>query len=46
MPVQRCTVDGKPGWKWGSQGKCYVNKAKALAQGRAIEARKRKTNGS
>lgn len=24
MPVQRCTKDGKPGYKWGKQGKCYT----------------------
>lgn len=24
MPVKRCTDDGKPGFKWGDAGKCYV----------------------
>jgi hypothetical protein len=41
MPVQRCTVDGKSGWRWGESGKCYTGpdaKEKALEQGRAIKA--------
>lgn len=41
MPVQRCTKNGKSGWKWGSNGKCYVGngaKAKAAKQGAAIKA--------
>lgn len=51
MPVQRCQKDGKPGFKWGKQGFCYVYKKgsdqsrdaarkKAAAQGRAINARR------
>jgi HK97 family phage prohead protease len=24
MPLKRCEADGKPGWKWGDAGKCYV----------------------
>lgn len=43
MPVQRCQVDNKPGWKWGESGKCYTGpdaKAKAAAQGRAAHAEK------
>jgi len=47
MPVQKCTEEGKNGWRWGSSGKCYVystgdktasGKAKNLAykQGAAI----------
>lgn len=24
MPVKPCTEGGKPGYKWGDQGKCYV----------------------
>lgn len=24
MPLQRCTQDGKSGWRWGSKGKCYI----------------------
>jgi len=41
MPVQRCTKDGKLGWRWGKSGKCYTGsdaKAKASKQGRAIKA--------
>jgi len=48
MPVQRCTENGKPGWKWGKSGKCYTYEAgndkasdkakqKAHIQGAAIE---------
>jgi len=39
MPVQRCTENGKPGWRWGEHGKCYTGpdaKAKANAQGAKI----------
>lgn len=41
MPVQRCTKNGKPGWKWGESGTCYTGpgaKARAAAQGRAAYA--------
>lgn len=41
MPVQRCTKNGKRGWKWGSSGTCYTGrgaKAKAARQGRAAYA--------
>lgn len=24
MPVMKCQVDNKPGWKWGEHGKCYT----------------------
>ncbi len=24
MPIQRCTLDKNPGWRWGSSGKCYT----------------------
>jgi hypothetical protein len=50
MPVQRCRRDGKPGYRWGDEGKCYIYtpgnessrkqaKQKAAEQGRAIKAR-------
>jgi len=50
MPVQECQQDGKPGYRWGEQGKCYTyrpgNKeaqiaarVKAEMQGAAIKAR-------
>jgi len=38
MPLMRCTINGKKGWKWGKSGKCYLSKAKAAKQGRAIKA--------
>lgn len=24
MPVKSCTIDGKKGYKWGSDGHCYT----------------------
>ena len=39
MPVMKCTINGKPGYKWGQSGICYTGedaKAKAAMQGRAI----------
>lgn len=45
MPVKRCQRDGKPGWKWGDQGYCYIGsdaRERALAQGRAIQANRGK----
>ena len=24
MPIKKCSVDGKPGYKWGDTGKCYT----------------------
>ncbi len=39
MPLKKCTIDGKQGWKWGDEGKCYTGpdaKEKAIKQGRAI----------
>jgi len=41
MPVMRCQINGKKGWKYGASGKCYTgpdSKSKAAAQGRAIKA--------
>lgn len=26
MPIKACTLDGKPGFKWGDSGKCYTYK--------------------
>jgi hypothetical protein len=43
MPLMKCQVDGKQGWKWGESGKCFSGsqgRSKALEQGRAIEASK------
>lgn len=47
MPLNRCELDGKPGWKWGDSGRCYVYTAgnessemdarkKAMAQAAAM----------
>ena len=49
MPVRRCQLNGRPGWKWGSSGFCYTHRkgdaagskrahAKAERQGRAAKA--------
>lgn len=41
MPLKRCTINGKRGWKWGDAGKCYTGprgKAKAIKQAQAIRA--------
>jgi hypothetical protein len=49
MPVKSCQRDGKKGYKWGDEGKCYTYtpgdeesreraKDKAIEQGRAIQA--------
>lgn len=24
MPINRCQLNNKPGYKWGSNGKCYT----------------------
>jgi hypothetical protein len=41
MPVMRCTQNGKPGYKYGAEGKCYTGasaEGKAGKQGQAIKA--------
>ena len=49
MPIKKCRSNGKPGYKYGDQGKCYTYttgnktsrekaKKKAGEQGRAIKA--------
>ena len=47
MPIQSCTKDGKPSFRWGKTGKCYTYNSekgrkaaisKAQKQGRAIKA--------
>jgi len=43
MPIKRCQVKGKKGWKYGDQGKCYTGKdakQKAYKQAYAIEKRR------
>lgn len=42
MPLQRCTVNDKKGWRWGESGKCYLGpggRRKALRQMRAIKSK-------
>lgn len=39
MPIKRCEINGKPGWKYGNVGTCYTGpngKQKAIAQAIAI----------
>ena len=47
-PVQQCSANRKPGWKYGARGHCYTYtagdkvgseraRAKAVQQGKAIE---------
>ena len=41
MPIQTCTLDGKPGFKWGDSGKCYTydpNNDKSRSSARAQAA--------
>jgi hypothetical protein len=51
MPIMPCSKDGRPGFKYGKNGKCYPYnkgdeksmanaKKRASDQGRAIEASK------
>lgn len=53
MSLKRCQSNGKTGYRWGNEGKCYTYttgdkesreraKRKAESQGRAIESNKRK----
>lgn len=40
MPLKKCTVDGKSGWKYGDSGHCYTGpggRQKAIQQMRAIK---------
>ena len=44
MPLKTCTVDGKSGYQYGDQGKCYTGpgaKKKAIRQGVAIDGPKK-----
>lgn len=41
MPVKECTIDNKPGYKWGDSGKCYTytpndDKSRGMAKNKAI----------
>ena len=43
MPAMKCRRDGKPGWKWGQNGYCFIGpgaKEKAEAVGRAIHSKR------
>jgi len=45
MPVKKCKVDRKSGWKWGNSGKCYTGpgaREKAEKQGRVSKSRSKK----
>ncbi len=47
MPIQRCEVKGKSGWKWGQSGKCYTgpgSRRKAAKQAAAIKANQPTSN--
>jgi len=49
MPLQQCTVDGHPGWKWGASGTCYTGKqgkAKAMRQASAIKVSQASTKSA
>jgi hypothetical protein len=40
MPLMRCQKNGRKGWKWGTNGTCYIGQGareKAAKQGRAIK---------
>jgi hypothetical protein len=42
MPIKHCTVDGKPGFKWGDSGHCYTytvgdEASKTAAKSKAIK---------
>ena len=40
MPLKKCFENGKDGWKWGDEGKCYTgkeSKKEAIRQGISIE---------
>lgn len=42
MPIKKCQVKGKSGFKYGDSGKCYTGKngkKKAIKQGLAIARR-------
>jgi len=41
MPMMHCSVNGKPGIKWGKHGKCYTGpgaREKAMQQMKAIKS--------
>jgi hypothetical protein len=47
MPIKRCSIDGKDGWKYGDSGTCYSGpdgKRKAIAQAIAVNKGQPPTN--
>jgi hypothetical protein len=44
MPIRNCMLDGKPGFKWGKQGKCftYDPSGDVIKRRRAMRAAKEK----
>lgn len=44
MPIMRCMANGKRGYKWGNNGKCYRTIGEAMKQAKAIEASKNNNN--
>lgn len=43
MPIKKCSIEGKSGYKYGDSGKCYTGpdaKKKAFKQGLAVEISK------
>jgi hypothetical protein len=48
MPIKKCVLKGKPGWKWGDAGICYTGddaKEKAVNQGMAALTAEAKRSG-
>jgi hypothetical protein len=42
MPLQKCSANGKSGWRWGREGKCYTGtgaRKRAMKQALAIAMR-------
>lgn len=49
MPIMRCTLGGRPGWKWGESGRCYTGanaKEKAIKQGISVFISEAKRSGA
>ena len=42
MPINRCQIKKKKGYKAGKSGKCYCSRKKAVRQLRAIKASQRR----
>jgi hypothetical protein len=49
MPIKKCQINGKLGYKWGDAGVCYTGqgaKENAIAQGTAALAYEAKKSGA